>query len=535
MRAPARLALGWIVAAGLIGPAASAARGDADSPPRGVPEGLAARAWAITEAVLEHHIEPPTRQHVILSGIKALDRACGVPTPEGVARAASAVSDRERLAALLAETWARLPADATSTRREGLTAALEEGLLKPVPGFASLVSAGQVRARQQIEGNAYVGLHVTAGFNTEEKRVQIGQPIEGGPAQRAGVRPDDLIDEIDGVSTEGMDQEAILDRLRGAVGTVVTLRVRQPKSAETRTLQVTRGLLPRRTIEGLRNFADGSDDLLIKGEPIGYLKFLAIAGSAPHELRGMVRRLDRQGARALVLDLRSAGRADLHATVLLADSLLAGGPIGRLRTVRGVRAFEAEPDALLPDWPMAVLVDGQTKGPAEWLAAALQDNRRAVVVGLPTGWILTFRDALTLSDNADVRTAVPFGDGTRSIEMPTGRLERGDGRPLARPLPRTIPWGGGMPWPAHVPGRDPDDGPLMLSINPRIPADLASLRGMPGAGDGGVMPDLLAGSPPRAGFAPRPAEGPREEDPNVFGDPALTAALRHLRGRLGAP
>ena len=81
------------------------------------------------------------------------------------------------------------------------------------------------------------------------------------------------------------------------------------------------------------------------------------------------------------------------------------------------------------------LVDLSTSGTAEWLAAALQDNRRAVIVGSPTGGarrvIPTNGDAVELS--ADVRSRVPVGDGSWSIELTTGRLERGDGRLLSRP------------------------------------------------------------------------------------------------------
>jgi carboxyl-terminal processing protease len=72
---------------------------------------------------------------------------------------------------------------------------------------------------------------------------------------------------------------------------------------------------------------------------------------------------------------------------------------------------------------MAVLVDGRTSGAAEWLAAALQDHGRAVVIGSPTS-----------GHNAGVQTTVPLGDGSSSIRLTTGLLERGDGRPIGNLL-----------------------------------------------------------------------------------------------------
>ena len=91
---------------------------------------------------------------------------------------------------------------------------------------------------------------------------------------------------------------------------------------------------------------------------------------------------------------------------------------------RGETQYQAEPGALFPDWPLVVLVDQSTWGTAEWLAAALQDNHRAILVGMPSA-------SATGVPGAGVKSTIPVGDGTWSIVLTTGRLERGDGRPLA--------------------------------------------------------------------------------------------------------
>src|SRR5262249_30363665 len=159
-----------------------------------------------------------------------------------------------------------------------------------------------------------------------------------------------------------------------------------------------------------RKRTDGGDDLCLDGPgPVGYLRVEQINGSTPQELRALARRLEDQGARALILDLRSA-MAGLHPTVLLADSLLDGGTIRPVRTGERVETLRAEPDALFPGWPLAVLVDESTDATAVWLAAALQDNRRAVVVGTGNARV------------GIVRTVVPVGVGDWSVDMPTGRL-----------------------------------------------------------------------------------------------------------------
>jgi carboxyl-terminal processing protease len=130
----------------------------------------------------------------------------------------------------------------------------------------------------------------------------------------------------------------------------------------------------------------------------------------------------------LVLDLRGFTRANsVHPAVLLADCLLDCGPIGRIRTAQGETTYKAAPDALFPGWPIAVLVDQSTSGTAEWLAAALQDNHRAIIVGLPTAGAYFGRE------DVGVHSTIPVGDGAWWLTLTTGRFERGDGRPLSRP------------------------------------------------------------------------------------------------------
>jgi carboxyl-terminal processing protease len=94
--------------------------------------------------------------------------------------------------------------------------------------------------------------------------------------------------------------------------------------------------------------------------------------------------------------------------------------------------YEATPDALFRGWPMAVLVDRGTSCGAEWLAAALQDNHRAVIVGGPTASVFSDMErSFGATGAADVSSTIPVGGGSWSVMLTTGILQRGDGRPLA--------------------------------------------------------------------------------------------------------
>jgi carboxyl-terminal processing protease len=421
----------------------------AQVPAPAMPADLSRRVQEVADVVLEHHIDPPARQQMILSGIKMLYRSAGLPAPPALGRRASAVATPEQLATLLAEVWPKTTAKPISA--EDLEESLFNGLLIPIPGGADLMTAKESRVAESMAGNRYVGIHIALGMDDNEKRPMMHDVFEGGPADRAGIKKGDLLEEVDGVDTKGMKLRDVVDRLRGDEGTDVTVKVRTPKEAKSRTVKLTRGQLPRATILGIRKESSGDWKLRLDGlDPIGYLKISEITASTPHELRKMARQMESEGIRALVLDLRGLqGRASaVHPAVLMADSLLEGGAIGRVWTTRGETTYQADSDALFRGWPIAVLIDQNTAGSAEWIAAALQDNHRAVVVGSPSrgagrgapadGLPTEYDGLVPFEYEATVRSTIPVGDGRWTIALVTAYLERGDGRPLADPIGRAL-------------------------------------------------------------------------------------------------
>ena len=161
---------------------------------------------------------------------------------------------------------------------------------------------------------------------------------------------------------------------------------------------------------------------------IAYLRIDPISASTARELASWEPRLREAHVRGLILDLRAAGGREgfdgYHSAVLLADRLLDGKPIGKLRSTNGVREFVADRDCLFRELPLAILVDQNTNGPAAWVAAALQDadprkqeKRRAVIVGTPSG------------DDNFVRSAWPLPNGDESLILPTAVWERPNAAP----------------------------------------------------------------------------------------------------------
>jgi hypothetical protein len=428
------------------------------------PPDLAGRAWAITDVVLDRHVDPPTRQEMILAGLKALHKAGKVSPPHALARRVSVLQTPEPLAAILAEGW---PGDLKTDRGVGPSEVFLDGLLSVVPGGGQLLSAKEWKVEEQVEANLYVGIQVALGKDAGYPAFL--QVLPGGPADQAGAKAGDVIEAIDGVSTKDMPLPEVVDRIRGEEGTEVVIRLRKSDPAGTSDVPMRRGRLPRKTVQGPRPVTGDRLDARLDGPaPIGYLKLTEIAGSTPQELRAFASQMESDGLRALVLDLRQMQQSRFHPTILLADALLDGGIIGRVREADSTREIRAEPDALFRGWPMVVLTGGSRSAEVVWLCAGLQDNHRATILG---------ESALRPGpDGALVRSVVPVPGGEWFLRMATGLLERGDGRPLAAVDSKTLIGRAGLAVQDAVNPIDPyvgePAGPNMPPrVRPQIPAN----------------------------------------------------------------
>jgi carboxyl-terminal processing protease len=397
-----------------------------------VPPDLVPLIQSVTDAVLMNHIDPPARQQMILTGVKALlGKAPEGKVPDGLSRRVSQVTTADELATLLDDIWPAAPDKSASA--EELVEALLHGLLTSVSGDPQLMPEKERKVQEQSAGNRYVGIHVALSMDEQENRPKMNAVIEGGPADRAGVKPDDLIEEIEGVDTKGMSMRDAIDRLRGDQGTSVTIKVRQAGAAKARTYTIVRGQHPRPSIQGWQKRPNGDWDFRMPAsQAIAYVKLSELVGSTPHEVRKLAAQLERDGVKAIVLDLRGLWSNSVHTALLIADSLLESGTIGRVRTSHGETTYQADADALFRGWPLAVLVDRNTSGASEWLAAALQDNKRAVVIGAPT------LSANVNPGNAVVTSTLPLRGGEWALSLATGILERGNGKPLSL-FDRTMP------------------------------------------------------------------------------------------------
>src|SRR5262249_11491544 len=155
---------------------------------------------------------------------------------------------------------------------------------------------------------------------------KIVTPIRRGPMHRAGAKPGDLILKVNDLDVRDAGLAKVVSLLQGDEGTRVTVVVRQPGAKETRTLNITRPVIPVDMIVGYGRDGEGWTYRADESAPIAYVVVKGMTASTLHELRQVERRLKADGFKALVLDLRflGSGGALAHA-IQVTDGLLDGG------------------------------------------------------------------------------------------------------------------------------------------------------------------------------------------------------------------
>ncbi|MEM7796220.1 MAG: carboxyl-terminal processing protease CtpA [Cyanobacteria bacterium P01_C01_bin.118] len=218
-----------------------------------------------------------------------------------------------------------------------------------------------------------VGLQIAKDDNNQHLRVIA--PIVGSPAERAGLSPRDEIVAINGVPTTSFSLDEAAARMRGPAGTIVTLAIDR-KDADSFEVNLTRERI---------NLNPVFSELRGEGDhKIGYIRLGQFNGNAVEDLRDALIKLDRQSAAGYILDLRNNPGGLLQAGIEIARLWLDQGTIVYTVNRQGIlESFEAGTDSLTQA-PLVLLVNGGTASASEILAGALQDNKRAALVGETT-------------------------------------------------------------------------------------------------------------------------------------------------------
>ncbi len=243
-----------------------------------------------------------------------------------------------------------------------------------------------------------LGIEVT----TEDGVIKIVAPIDGTPAYDAGLQTGDLILKIDDVSVRGIDLNDAVEKMRGDPGSHIKLTIDREGEPGLLEIELVRAIIKVTSVRG---------EIIEPG--YGYVRLSSFQSGTAESLRTRVKNLIEENGgqlKGLVLDLRNNPGGILSGAIEVSDMFLGEGNIvtTRGRTSTSDQSFSAKPDDISGDAPLVVLVNGGSASASEIVAGALQDHKRAIIMGTRT------------FGKGSVQTVIPMNNGG-ALKLTTAR------------------------------------------------------------------------------------------------------------------
>jgi carboxyl-terminal processing protease len=278
------------------------------------------------------------------------------------------------------------PLDAQAKRK--LVEDMVNGGLEHLDPHSGFINEKEYKRFTLNNKGKFGGVGIQIGFDRlNAGQLRVDSPMVDTPAYEAGVLAGDMIVKINGRSTENMRLSEAVDLITGDPGTKVVLTVLHQGSKKPVDIEITRAMIEVKSVLGDLRKPDNPKEweyYVDKQNQIGYVRLTAFTETTADELRTVLTKLLKEGLRGLVLDLRTNPGGLLREAVEVSRMFLNEG---RIVSTKGrnqqEEVFDAKPGgALVPaDLPVAVLINRLSASASEIVAAALQDHKRAVIVG----------------------------------------------------------------------------------------------------------------------------------------------------------
>jgi carboxyl-terminal processing protease len=263
----------------------------------------------------------------------------------------------------------------------------------------------QTQTRGEFGG---LGIEVSA----EEGVVKVVAPIDDTPAQRAGIQAGDFIVGIDGISIQGMPLNDAVERMRGAPDSKITLTVVRPGEKAPYEITITRAVI---RVQSVKFEAKGD---------IGYVRIGQFNERTAEGVQNAVRTLNRQigpALRGYIIDLRNDPGGLLDQSIAVSDFFLNGGEVvsTRGRRPQDTQRYNARPGDIANGKPIIVLINEGSASASEIVAGALQDHKRATIIGVSS------------FGKGSVQTIIPLGGQQGgALRLTTARYYTPSGRSI---------------------------------------------------------------------------------------------------------
>ncbi|HRP78986.1 MAG TPA: S41 family peptidase [Aquamicrobium sp.] len=329
----------------------------------------------------------------------------------GGTTANAAGSETYRQLAIFGDIFERVRAQyVTPPEEKKLVESAINGMLSSLDPHSSYLNPEAAKdMRVQTRGEfGGLGIEVTM----ENELVKVIAPIEDTPAARAGVMAGDLIAEIDGEEVRGLTLPEAVDKMRGAANTPIDLTILREGAAEPIKLTIVRDVIK---VKAVRHRVE---------EDIGYIKINSFTEKTFDDLQAAIDQIQKEvpadTLKGYVLDLRLNPGGLLDQAVSVSDTFLERGEIvsTRGRDAKNITRFDARAGDRIDGKPMIVLVNGGSASASEIVAGALQDHRRATVLGTQTFGKGSVQTIIPLAESGALRltTALYYTPAGTSIQ-----------------------------------------------------------------------------------------------------------------------
>jgi carboxyl-terminal processing protease len=352
---------------------------------------------------------------IFLGAVAGAGLALLATQPHGVfvgSSAKAASSDTYRQLNLFGDVFERVRADYVEKPDDAkLVESAINGMLAGLDPHSSYMDPKSFRDMQVQTRGEFGGLGIEVTM--EDGLVKVVAPIDDTPAAKAGVMANDIITKLDDEQVQGLTLNQAVEKMRGPVNTKIKLTIMRKGQDKPIEVNIVRDVI---RVKSVRSHAEGED--------IGYIRITQFNEQTTDGLKKAISDLTTQlGAekiKGFIIDLRNDPGGLLDQAISVSDAFLEKGEIvsTRGRNAEETQRFNARPGDLTKGKPLIVLINGGSASASEIVAGALQDHKRATLVGTRS------------FGKGSVQTIIPLGAGNGALRLTTARYYTPSGRSI---------------------------------------------------------------------------------------------------------
>jgi carboxyl-terminal processing protease len=328
------------------------------------------------------------------------------------ASAKAAAADTYRQLNLFGDVFERVRADYVEKPNDSkLIETAINGMLAGLDPHSSYMDAKSFRDMQVQTRGEFGGLGIEVTM--EDGLIKVVAPIDDTPAAKAGIRANDIITQLDGEQVQGLTLNQAVEKMRGPVNTKIKLTILRKGVDKPIEVSITRDVI---RVRSVRSHLEGDD--------VGYIRLTQFNEQTTEGLKKAIAdikaKVSDNKLKGYILDLRNNPGGLLDQAISVSDAFLQKGEIvsTRGRNAEETQRFNARAGDLTGGKPVIVLVNGGSASASEIVAGALQDHKRATVVGTRS------------FGKGSVQTIIPLGSGNGALRLTTARYFTPSGRSI---------------------------------------------------------------------------------------------------------